>query len=651
MSNFCRNCGGALKTDAGFCVFCGSAVKRDEPSQVNPGTQAPNNYSATFSVDPEVSAKSFASKPRESGEKIAKMLENLSKKGFSIAYFSENSQSGGRTNLNQSGINQDMFNSDDDDTPFTNEDDPDDPDTNYDKLKLGGMKSGGSGFAGSDWKKFWRKQRKSAKKLGIILTYTSPLKSPEKFSSALNNYIAKKKAAGIEYHVLDLGTQMVGRVTLLKCEQIVAMLKKVYRVAVPDYLLIIGDYYTIPCKQWRCLSPRDNKVIPSDLPYITLSTISPWLGIRYKLSNSTKVGRIPTSAVNNFAEAVEYLNFTADYKPYSGVKGYGYSAESWSSVSSEVVNGKFPFGMSPTFTSEPALASKYGFTLISPISPTCNLLYFNLHGAEVTHSWYGETSDRRLAQRMYNNRDSMLAFNRNLLPQKSGGYAVMTEACYGAKPFIYKNDKSILVHALTNGCVAFVGSTTPAWGGVGTQMVFADVLAHFYLKYIQSGRTAGDSYILALNEVMNWPLGGRELKIKTWAQFFLYGDPSVTLVANHGQSNYSSFDDEPEIASAESDPSLAVKFVSVDELSRSGMSTYSTFEQEAIQKIANTFRDNASSYMATNYSSWSDEKPEMFKVDGDGYRMVYTKVENGVEQNVYMTADDKGNVTCVAVSR
>jgi hypothetical protein len=252
---------------------------------------------------------------------------------------------------------------------------------------------------------------------------------------------------------------------------------------------------------------------------------------------------------------------------------------------------------------------------------------------------------------MYNNRHPMLAFNRNLLPSKSHGYALMTEACYGAKPFIYDGEKSILVHALTNGCVAFVGSTTPAWGGVGETMLYADVLAHKYLKYIQSGKTAGESYILALNDVMSSLYGCRELKLKTWAQFFLYGDPSIALVAKHGQSNYSSFDEEPSMVSVESDPSLAVKFVSVDDLSKNGMSNYSTFEQDVIRKITNTIREQGNNYMATNYSNWSDDKPEIFKVDGDGYRMVYTRVENGIEKNIYMSADDNGNVTHVAVTR
>lgn len=486
-------------------------------------------------------------------------------------------------------------------------------------------------FASSTWASALREKRMRADKLGIVLTDTSALANPYTFLQALNNYIAYKAHNGAEYYLLDLKDQQVSYVHSPNVEAVVELLRTVYDVAVPDYLMIVGDGSVIPNAEWFNECDDGDETVPSDLAYITLDTDSPWNGVVYDFEGITQLGRIPAKAADGFYTAISYFNNTMNFAGYGMAKSFAYSALVWEKTSRAEFSHLNPYLVtSPEYTS----------ATLGRIGSEYNLACFNLHGSDDDHAWYGQEGW-----------DYPEAFNGNLLPM-NGGYALLTEACYGARPL---HSDSIVVNAIRNNCIAFVGSSKIAYGYADGDLCCADVIAQNFTKGIARGETAGKSFLEALSALSSGYMC--EEDIKTLAEFALYGDPSATLIA--ASAKKAAHRAAPAKRSlTQKDASRAITLMSCSEeggrCSKKGLTmlSFSAEEQAHIKKMASHVTQTGNEYILKKFSAMQSVQPKVYKVMGkEEYRAVYQKTEGKIKTVVSMHLDGKGNVKKVYHSK
>ena len=487
-------------------------------------------------------------------------------------------------------------------------------------------------FASTSWQNAWAEKRANADKLGIILTNTESASSVGTFMQSLEGYIAHKSARGVEYCLLDIASQLVCDMPALDVEEVTALLRNIYNVAVPDYLMIVGDSTVIPNAEWYNVCDDGDETVPSDLAYITLDTDSPWDGAVYDFENITQVGRIPAKAENGFATAMSYFENTKLFEGYSSTKAFAYSALVWEKTS----RTEFAH-LNPYLVTSP----RYNTNNLGRIGSEYNLACFNLHGSDEDHAWYGQEGW-----------DYPEAFKKELLPVNKG-YMLLTEACYGARP---RYAESIVVNAIANNCVAFVGSSKIAYGYGDGNICCADVIAQNFTRGVASGMTAGKAFLGALSALSSGYMC--EEDIKTLAEFALYGDPSVTLIA--GAAKKSLRRAAPtKFSSVTKDSARGIKLMSCDgesggRSSKGALTLYSfsAEEQAHMKQMASHVTQNGNEYILKKFSAMQSVQPKVYKVVGkEEYRAVYTKNEGKIKSVVSMHLDGKGNVKKVYHSK
>ena len=652
MSKVCSKCGGAAKPGAVKCMYCGSPLIEESARPSGSGSQGVNpprqsNQGATVQpprpttpppapqrpVNPQPqrpaaqppqrpAAPQQPTAPRPATPRPSGAFNGGSLSGISL-------DSGRVTTATKPDLTEPLV--------------PPPPSRASSSRSSIGIKDGYDGLSRDNWSAYWTEKKRRSKKLGLILTNLDGLKNPSRFVNALNAYITKKSSEGIEYCFLDLKEQGICNIIQNNCGAIIDLLKKIYSVAIPDYLLIVGDHATVPCAEWENEARDSDKTVPSDLAYITLDKDSPFDGADYSFSNLTQVGRIPTSRANDFEEAAMYFENTAKFKPYTSTKAFAYSALVWEKTSKTEFAAVSPMMItSPQYTSNSATARSNGLTLIESIGNAYSLLCFNLHGSDSSHVWYGQEG------KFYPE-----AVAKKLFPKDTNGYVICTEACYGARPEITKGgEQSIIVHALTNKCVAFVGSTRIAYGRADGSMSCADIIAGSFTSSVAKGMTVGAAFLKSLGELSRGTMN--EVAIKTLAEFALYGDPSVRLVASNSPETYSTVSNLS-MAKTTKDPSRAFKLIPCDGSAAHGGMTlmnFSMHDQAKIQNMAHSIRETGKGYIMSNFSTMSSVEPQVYKVFGRaGYRAIYSKRENGMSTVIRMHVDDNGNVEDVYTSK
>lgn len=500
-------------------------------------------------------------------------------------------------------------------------------------------------FCRLDWAAEWKKKRAGADALGLILTNTADADDTEALDRALKAYIEHRAQNGVTYCVLDLKTQCVDEEIEPSCEDIVSLLTQIYEEAVPNYLLIIGDSSVIPSIVWDNESPDDDANVPSDLPYITLDTESPWSGKRYDFDDITQVGRIPASAKNGFKHAVSYLENTVTHRVQEEPTAFAYSAIVWEKTSRTAF---LPLGAelvtSPKYTSDPDRVPN-GLQLLDPLGSRYNLLCFNLHGSDASHAWYGEWQGNYPE-----------AFNKSLLPDGDRSYVICTEACYGARPKVNaRGEQGIVVNALSNGCLAFVGSSRIAYGMSDGRMSCADVIANTFTKGVTAGMTVGAAFLKALSAVGRGDMD--EIDIKTLAEFALYGDPCEVLVRTQQKKSANGMR-KLSISKPARDESRAITLLSCSDSGitpKNGGFTLMSFdenERAKIQTMSHSIRETGKAFVLSNFSEMKEVEPTVYKVMGKaGYRAVYSKQQGPVKTVVNMHLDDLGHVQKIYTSK
>ncbi|SOD14157.1 zinc-ribbon domain-containing protein [Fibrobacter sp. UWB16] len=371
----------------------------------------------------------------------------------------------------------------------------------------------------SNWQLQWLKASMSSgsSELGIIMTDVSALAnqlscSSSQLKSDIADYISKAKARNVHYHLLDIGNNGICSAKSNDVWTIVELLKQITSVACPKYLFILGNEEIINVMSWENECKDSDENVLADLPYVTLDTNSPWNGQQYDFSQVLRTGRLPSYLGESLDEFVKYFATSSNYAPESKTKPFGLSAFVWQKASEAQYEkiSQDEIEISPNIT----------LVNVSQVIPqNVNLFYFNLHGSNQTEFWYGQ-QDFSYPE----------TFSPEIVKQIKYPFFLGVEACYGARYTQGLAPKdSIVLTAMQNRCLAFLGSSRIAYGPCIPPGTCADIIVGTFLKKVQEGKSAGDAYCDALSALMS-EKDADDSTIKTLAEFSLYGDPSIQLV-------------------------------------------------------------------------------------------------------------------------
>lgn len=373
-------------------------------------------------------------------------------------------------------------------------------------------------FKRMDWEFAWDKATSRCENnLGLIITRERALLNQidgetTGFNALIDDFMTNARKRGVFYHYLNLDDcdfyDGDGDV-----ESVVNALRKVVDIARPKYLLLLGNEEIIQVAHWENRTSDGDEDVESDLCYSTLDTNSPWDGREYDFAEIMRVGRVPSYNGAGLDVLADYFDAV---KGYAGtlpkVIPYGLSALVWKDESNDEyhVLSKDDVDLSPEVTKD---------TVARRIPADANLLFFNLHGSDNRRFWYGQEGGSYPE-----------AFSPEVIDGRQNPYFIGVEACYGARYTHGLTPKSsIVLMALRNNCLAFLGSSKIAFGTSHPKGSCADVVIGNYIKYISNGKSAGDAHLEGLKELCRDRASMDDADIKTLAEFALYGDPSVTM--------------------------------------------------------------------------------------------------------------------------
>lgn len=286
----------------------------------------------------------------------------------------------------------------------------------------------------------------------------------------------------------------------------------------PAYIAIFGADDVIPFQRLvnELYDPGndDDKVVPSDLPYACES------GYSTKISDfidpTRVVGRIPDVPGQPNVDYVKSLiGDIIKQKEVSQDKYLDYfavTAKVWKGSSQQSITNVF--GNNTKLLECPPKGTGYTKTQLAPLSH-----FYNCHGAPEDPQFYGQQGSAfPVALHAKNDVSGKISY----------GTVAAAECCYGAE--LNDPDLSIASNYLLNHALAFMGSSTIAYGPADGQGL-ADLICQYFMKCVINGASTGRAMLEARQKFLN--VSGPTLdanELKTLAQFYMLGDPSVSLV-------------------------------------------------------------------------------------------------------------------------
>ena len=302
--------------------------------------------------------------------------------------------------------------------------------------------------------------------------------------------------------------------------QVKAAIDAVWTAHTPDYLLILGAPDVVPMQVLRNPTRGDGDAnVPSDLPYACAAPFSNDPSVF--LGPTRVIGRLPDLlGSGNPAYLVSLLGTAARYRtrPREEYQRYlGLSAQVWQdSTALSLTN---VFGDSNALQTTPPRGPNW------PAAQLAQRAHFiNCHGAESSPQYYGQPKGKE---------QYPVAHDAALLKRKvSNGTVIAAECCYGAQiydPADSKGQAGICSTYLGDGAYGFFGSTTIAYGpseGNGQ----ADLICQFFLDSVLNGASLGRAALEARQRFVALYTHLDPTDLKTLAQFYLLGDPSIQPV-------------------------------------------------------------------------------------------------------------------------
>ena len=297
-----------------------------------------------------------------------------------------------------------------------------------------------------------------------------------------------------------------------------------YRQYVPAYIVILGAQDVIPFQEIDNPAEDEDATVPSDLPYACDGPFS------RKIDNFTGptrvVGRIPDipGTQNDTKYLQRLIHNSIKHRPKNPEVYQDYfSVSAWVWKKSTELSLQSMFGHNGNLITSPTgkgtSNSSYKAFTKKQLQPMTH--FYNCHGAEIDLNYYGQKG-----QSFPEALESM-----NLSSKVTPGTIVAAECCYGAQLLdpiqSGLTSYSIANNYLGNDAIAFVGSSTIAYGPADSQSL-ADLITQYFIKNILKGASSGRAFLEARQRFLTE--SGPDLdpcELKTMAQFYLLGDPSV----------------------------------------------------------------------------------------------------------------------------
>jgi hypothetical protein len=291
----------------------------------------------------------------------------------------------------------------------------------------------------------------------------------------------------------------------------------------PAYMVIFGAQDVFPFQELdnELYDPdpeKDNDLtVPSDLPYACESHYSKKLA-SFK-DPARVVGRIPDLPKKGDIEYVRTLiEDNIRHKSVSQdnyLKNYfAVTALVWRKSTQESTQNIY--GNFSKLLESPPAKGGYSKSQLAPLSH-----FYNCHGALVDTNYYGQQGSSF---------PTALA-SPDLKNKISYGTVVAAECCYGSQLLDpAESGLSIASNYLLNHALLFMGSSTIAYGPPSGQGL-ADLICQYFLINVHNGASAGRALLEARQKFLseNGPTFDAH-ELKTMGQFYLLGDPSLTLV-------------------------------------------------------------------------------------------------------------------------
>lgn len=295
-----------------------------------------------------------------------------------------------------------------------------------------------------------------------------------------------------------------------------------YKYFQPDYIMIAGAQDIIPFQPLHNLlygEDDEDKLIPSDLPY---ACEAPYNTNPGKFVAPTRVvGRLPdipgSSDPAYFKSLVKDVIASKpakakDYQQYFSVSVYEWRLSTQESL-------QRIFGNNTTLQLSPVYGPDWTKTQLK-----AKTHFINCHGSLEDPCYYGQKGSRYPE-----------AITASWLAKKiSYGTLVAAECCYGAQLYdpelTETNQLSIANSYLLHHALAFTGSSTIAYGPAEGQGL-ADLLTQYFIINTIKGASTGRALLEARQRFLD-EMGPTldPYELKTIAQFYLLGDPSLQLV-------------------------------------------------------------------------------------------------------------------------
>jgi hypothetical protein len=371
------------------------------------------------------------------------------------------------------------------------------------------------------------------KPVKLIVTNKSKLewkygKNFSRVSSLLKKMQAADKKKGLDTRIAfvddaaslkSAGVKKINTDSLKEYKRVVDDLYKKYVAA---YIVILGAPDIFPFQEIDNPAEDDDAVVESDLPYACDTPYS------NKIDNFTGptrvVGRIPDimGRQDDVSFLQKLITNSINHKPLDPEKYYNYfsiSALVWKK--STQLSLQSMFGQSTKMSTSPDGKINEIYTPFTKDQLAPLTHFYNCHGAGFDLSFYGQKGDQY----------PEALESSNLLNNIGPGTIVAAECCFGAQLFDSKqqglNAPGIATNYLANDAIAFLGSSNIAYGPADSQGL-ADLITQFFIKNIFKGRSTGRAFLEARQRFLTEV--GPDLdpfELKTIAQFYLLGDPSV----------------------------------------------------------------------------------------------------------------------------
>ena len=298
----------------------------------------------------------------------------------------------------------------------------------------------------------------------------------------------------------------------------------VFKKLKPDYLMILGSIDIIPHQDLKNPVPSDGDPVAfGDLPYACEKAYS---RKPEDFTGPTRVvGRLPDLVGSSDpGYLIALLKTAAGFKsrPISDYDGYfALSAARWEGSTRMSLDEIF--GSNGRLHLSPAKGPKWTTNALSK-----KLHFINCHGAPASPIFQGEKRKKEKGERYPFAHDAA-----HLADKIVEGTVAAAECCYGAEQYdsiLFAGGQMGISNAYLAGkAYGFFGSTTVAYGPPDDNG-FADLICRYFLLRVLSGASLGRAALEARQEFVGSEAPLDPFDLKTIAQFYLLGDPSIVPI-------------------------------------------------------------------------------------------------------------------------